>query len=179
MKKELKVVSNQPLNVLFLCTGNSARSIMAECVLNRLGGGKFKAFSAGSQPAGKVNPFALQVLRLAHYDTSGLRSKPWDEFATPNAPKLDFVFTVCDNAAQEVCPIWPGQPMTAHWGLPDPARAEGSDAERQLVFADTLRMLSNRISIFVSLPLDKLSKLSLQTKLNEIGKVRTETAEPA
>ena len=127
----MKVVSNQPLNVLFLCTGNSARSIMAECILNRLGGGKFKAFSAGSQPAGKVNPFALQVLRLAHYDMSGLRSKPWDEFATPNAPKLDFVFTVCDNAAQEVCPIWPGQPMTAHWGLPDPARAEGSDAERR------------------------------------------------
>ena len=171
----MKVVSSsKPMNVLFLCTGNSARSIMAECVLNRLGGGKFKAFSAGSQPAGKVNPFALQVLRMAHYDTSGLRSKPWDEFATPDAPKLDFVFTVCDNAAQEVCPIWPGQPMTAHWGLPDPARAEGSDAERQLVFADTLRMLSNRIGVFVALPLDKLSKLSLQKQLDEIGKTPAE-----
>jgi protein-tyrosine-phosphatase len=168
------VSSREPLNVLFLCTGNSARSIMAEAILNRLGRGKFRAYSAGSQPAGNVNPFALQVLRLAHYDTSGLRSKPWDEFATPDAPKLDFVFTVCDNAAQEVCPVWPGQPMTAHWGLPDPARAEGSDAERTLVFADTLRMLSNRIGIFVSLPLDKLSKLSLQTKLNEIGKTPTE-----
>jgi arsenate reductase (thioredoxin) len=168
------VSSREPLNVLFLCAGNSARSIMAEAILNRLGRGKFRAYSAGSQPAGKVNPFALQVLRLAHYDTSDLRSKPWDEFATPDAPKLDFVFTVCDNAAQEVCPVWPGQPMTAHWGLPDPARAEGSDAERTLVFADTLRMLSNRIGIFVSLPLDKLSKLSLQTKLNEIGKTPTE-----
>jgi len=166
--------TSQPMNVLFLCTGNSARSIMAECVLDRLGGGKFKAFSAGSQPAGKVNPFALKVLRMAHYDTSGLRSKPWDEFATPDAPKLDFVFTVCDNAAQEVCPIWPGQPMTAHWGLPDPARAEGSEAERQLVFADTLRMLSNRIGVFVALPLDKLSKLSLQKQLDEIGKTPVE-----
>ena len=166
--------TSQPMNVLFLCTGNSARSIMAECVLDRLGGGKFKAFSAGSQPAGKVNPFALKALRMAHYDTSGLWSKPWDEFATPDAPRLDFVFTVCDNAAQEVCPIWPGQPMTAHWGLPDPARAEGSEAERQLVFADTLRMLSNRIGVFVALPLDKLSKLSLQKQLDEIGKTPVE-----
>ena len=167
----MKVVSNKdPLNVLFLCTGNSARSIMAEVILNRLGRGKFKAYSAGSQPAGKVNPIALQVLKLAHYDVSGLRSKSWEEFSRPDAPKLDFVFTVCDNAAKEVCPIWPGQPMTAHWGLPDPAQAEGSEAERQLIFTDTLRMLSNRIGIFVSLPFDKLSKLSLQHKLDEIGK---------
>jgi arsenate reductase (thioredoxin) len=163
------VSSNQPLNVLFLCTGNSARSIMAEVVLNRLGRGKFKAYSAGSQPAGAINPIALQVLHQAHYDTSGLHSKSWDEFAKPGAPKLDFVFTVCDNAAQEVCPIWPGQPMTAHWGLPDPVKAQGSDAERHLAFADALRMLTNRIGIFVSLPFDKLSKLSLQKHLDEIG----------
>jgi len=156
------VSSNEPLNVLFLCTGNSPRSIMAEVVLNRLGRGKFKAYSAGSQPAGAINPIALQVLHQAHYDTSGLHSKSWDEFAKPGAPKLDFVFTVCDNAAEEVCPIWPGQPMTAHWGLPDPVKAQGSDAERHLAFADALRMLTNRIGIFVSLPFDKLSKLSLQ-----------------
>jgi len=163
------VSSNEPLNVLFLCTGNSARSIMAEVVLNRLGRGKFKAYSAGSQPAGAISPIALQVLHQAHYDTSGLHSKSWDEFAKPGAPKLDFVFTVCDNAAQEVCPIWPGQPMTAHWGLPDPVKAQCSDAERHLAFADALRMLTNRIGIFVSLPFDKLSKLSLQKHLDEIG----------
>ena len=177
----MKVVSSQqPLNVLFLCTGNSARSIMAEVILNRLGRGKFRAFSAGSQPAGQVNPMALNFLHLAHYDVSGLRSKPWEEFSAPDAPKLDFVFTVCDNAAKEVCPIWPGQPMTAHWGLPDPVKAEGTEAERNLAFADTLRMLTNRIGIFVSLPLDKLSKLSLQKQLDEIGKTRASTTkEPA
>jgi protein-tyrosine-phosphatase len=163
------VAEREPLSVLFLCTGNSARSIIAEVVLNRLGRGRFKAYSAGSQPKGQVHPLALQVLRLAHYDVGGLRSKSWEEFATPDAPKLDFVFTVCDNAAKEVCPIWPGQPMTAHWGVPDPTMAEGTPAERQLAFADTLRMLSNRIGIFTSLPLDKLSKLSLQRKLDEIG----------
>jgi arsenate reductase (thioredoxin) len=163
------VTSNQPLNVLFLCTGNSARSIMGEVVLNRLGRGKFKGYSAGSHPAGAVNPIALQVLQQAHYDTSGLRSKSWDEFAQAGAPKLDFVFTVCDDAAKEVCPIWPGQPMTAHWGLPDPVKAQGSDAERHLAFADALRMMTNRIGIFVSLPFDKLSKLSLQKQLDEIG----------
>jgi protein-tyrosine-phosphatase len=166
------VSSNEPLNVLFLCTGNSARSIMGEVVLNRLGRGKFKGYSAGSHPAGAVNPIALQVLRHAHYDTSGLRSKSWDEFAQAGAPKLDFVFTVCDDAAKEVCPIWPGQPMTAHWGLPDPVKAEGSDAERHLAFADALRMLTNRIGIFVSLPFDKLSKLSLQKHLDEIGQTK-------
>jgi arsenate reductase (thioredoxin) len=175
VEEDMKVVSNQQqLNVLFLCTGNSARSIMAEVILNRLGRGKFRAFSAGSQPAGQVNPMALNVLRLAHYDVSGLRSKPWEEFSGPGAPKLDFVFAVCDNAAKEVCPIWSGQPMTAHWGLPDPAKAQGTEAERNFAFADTLRMLTNRIGIFVSLPLDKLSKLSLQKHLDDIGKVTTE-----
>jgi protein-tyrosine-phosphatase len=166
----MKVVANtEPLNVLFLCTGNSARSIIAEVVLNRLGRGKFRAFSAGSQPAGKVNPNALRVLQLAHYDLTGLRSKSWEEFAAPGSPKLDFVFTVCDNAAKEVCPIWPGQPMTAHWGVPDPAKVEGTEAEQNFAFSDTLRMLTNRIGIFVSLPFEKLSKLSLQKKLDEIG----------
>ena len=177
----MKVVSAQkPLNVLFLCTGNSARSQMAEVILNRLGAGKFKAFSAGSQPAGYVHPMALQMLRNAHYDISNLRSKSWEEFSGPDALQLDFVFTVCDNAAKEVCPIWPGQPMTAHWGLPDPVKAEGSEAERNFAFADTLRMLTNRIGIFVSLPFDKLSKLSLQKKLDEIGQTReTASKEPA
>ena len=127
----MEVVSTKtPLNVLFLCTGNSARSVMAEAILNRLGRGKFRAFSAGSHPTGRVNPLTLQTLRNAHYDVSKARSKSWEEFSGPDAPKLDFVFTVCDNAANEVCPIWPGQPMTAHWGLPDPAKAEGTDAER-------------------------------------------------
>jgi arsenate reductase len=171
----MKLVNNQqPLNVLFLCTGNSARSIMAEVILNRLGRGKFRAFSAGSQPKGQVHLKALKALSFAHFDVSSLRSKSWEEFAAPGAPKLDFVFTVCDNAAKEVCPVWPGQPMTANWGLPDPATVEGSEAEQQLAFADTLRMLTNRIGIFVSLPIDKLSKLSLQKHLDDIGKVTTE-----
>ena len=172
----MKVVSTQkPLKVLFLCTGNSARSQMAEVILNRLGRGKFKAFSAGSQPAGHVHPLALQMLRNAHFDVSSLRSKPWDEFAQPGAPSLDFVFTVCDNAAKEDCPVWPGQPMTAHWGLPDPAKAEGTYAEKADAFADTMRMLNQRVGIFVSLPLNKLSKLALQKHLDEIGKVKAET----
>jgi protein-tyrosine-phosphatase len=147
---------------------------MAEAILNRLGRGRFKAFSAGSEPAGYVHPLALQMLRNGQYDVSSLRSKPWDEFAAPDGPKLDFVFTVCDNAANEVCPVWPGQPMTAHWGLPDPAKAEGTDAERATVFADAMRMLNQRIGIFVSLPFDKLSKLSLQKQLAEIGKAKAE-----
>src|SRR4029450_6262258 len=142
------VAEREPLSILFLCTGNSARSIIAEVVLNRLGRGRFKAYSAGSQPKGQVHPLALQVLRLAHYDVGGLRSKSWEEFATPDAPKLDFVFTVCDNAAKEVCPIWPGQPMTAHWGIPDPAAVEGTEIERRMAFSDALRMLTNRINIF-------------------------------
>jgi arsenate reductase len=172
----MKVVSSQePLNVLFLCTGNSARSIMAECLLNRLGRGKFRAYSAGSMPAGAVNPLALNLLRKTNYDVSQLRSKSWDEFAKPNAPKLDFVFTVCDNAAKEVCPIWPGQPMTAHWGLPDPAAAEGTEAERAFAFDDCFRMLNQRISIFVNLPIESLSRLSLQQHLDEIGKAGAAT----
>jgi protein-tyrosine-phosphatase len=166
--------AKEPLTVLFLCTGNSARSIMAESILNRLGAGKFRAYSAGSDPAGKVNPLTLNILRKTNYDVSKLRSKSWDEFATPGAPKLDFVFTVCDDAANEVCPIWPGQPMTAHWGLPDPAKAQGTDAERAFAFDDCMRMLNQRIGIFVNLPLDSLSKLSLQKHLDDIGKMRRE-----
>ncbi len=157
-------------NVLFLCTGNSARSILAECILNREGRGRFRAFSAGSQPKGQVHPFALELLKKMNYPTAGLRSKSWDEFAQPGAPTLDFVFTVCDNAASEVCPIWPGQPMTAHWGVPDPAAAKGSDAERHLAFADAYRMLSNRISIFTNLPMHSLDRLTLQNRLDEIGR---------
>jgi len=162
-------VADRPYNVLFLCTGNSARSILAESVLNRVGSGKFRAFSAGSFPKGEVHPYALDLLRRQSYPTEHLRSKSWDEFAAPGAEPLDFVFTVCDNAAGEVCPIWPGQPMTAHWGLPDPAAAEGSEAQRRLAFVDTLRMLNNRIRLFVSLPIKSLDKLSLQSRLREIG----------
>ena len=156
-------------NVLFLCTGNSARSILAECILNREGRGRFKAFSAGSHPKGQVHPFAIDLLKKMNHPTAGLRSKSWDEFAAEGAPQLDFVFTVCDNAANEVCPIWPGQPMTAHWGVPDPAAAEGTDAERHLAFADAYRMLTNRISVFASLPLRSLDRLTLQRRLHEIG----------
>mgnify|MGYP003461815652 CR=1 FL=1 len=174
----MKIVSKQrPLNVLFLCTGNSARSIIAESVLNRLGMGRFKAYSAGSHPLGHVHPYALDLLRKTNYDTSNLRSKSWEEFAKEGAPELDFVFTVCDNAANEVCPIWPGQPMTAHWGLPDPAAAKGTEVEQRLVFADTMRMLNQRIGIFVSLPFDKLSKLSLKARLDEIGQTQAEADE--
>ena len=157
-------------NVLFLCTGNSARSILAECILNREGNGRFKAFSAGSHPKGQVHPFALDLLKKMNYPTTALRSKSWDEFAEPAAPHMDFVFTVCDDAANEVCPIWPGQPMTAHWGLPDPAAAEGTEAERHLAFAEAYRMLGNRISIFASLPLRSLDRLSLQKRMDEIGR---------
>ena len=159
-------------NVLFLCTGNSARSIMAEVILNRAGQGNFRAFSAGSQPKGHVHPYTLDLLRKMHFDVSGVRSKSWSEFSQPNSPKLDFVFTVCDNAAGEACPFWPGQPMTAHWGVPDPAAATGTEAEVRFAFADTLRMLTNRINIFVSLPLAKLDRLSLQRQLDEIGKAK-------
>jgi len=157
-------------NILFLCTGNSARSILAECALNRLGGGRFNAYSAGSFPKGIVHPFALELLRRQNFPTDHLRSKSWDEFAASHAPRLDFVFTVCDKAASEVCPIWPGQPMTAHWGMPDPAAVGGTKAERRLAFADTLRMLNNRISTFVNLPMQSLDRLSLQKRIEEIGR---------
>ncbi|MDJ0943933.1 MAG: arsenate reductase ArsC [Kiloniellales bacterium] len=156
-------------DVLFLCTGNSARSILAECILNREGMGRFRGFSAGSQPKGEVHPFAIDLLRNQNYPTAELRSKSWDEFAGPGAPELDFVFTVCGNAAGEVCPVWPGQPMTAHWGVPDPAASEGSEAERRAAFGEAFRMLSNRISIFVNLPIASLDKLTLQSRLREIG----------
>ncbi len=157
-------------NVLFLCTGNSARSIMAECILNRLGRGKFKAYSAGSHPKGEVHPYALELLKRENFITDKLRSKDWEEFARPGAPSLAFVFTVCDKAAAEVCPVWPGQPMSAHWGLPDPAAAEGSEIEKRLAFADAYRMLTQRISIFVNLPMASLDKISLQKRLDEIGR---------
>lgn len=157
-------------NVLFLCTGNSARSILAEAILNRAGAGKFEAYSAGSHPNGKVNPHALALLSRLNYSTQGLRSKSWDEFAGADAPQMDFVFTVCGDAADEVCPIWPGHPMTAHWGVPDPARVEGADAVVAAAFADTYRMLKERITAFASLPLTSLNKLSLQQRLNDIGK---------
>ena len=157
-------------NVLFLCTGNSARSIMAESILRQVGADRFRAFSAGSHPAGRVNPFALELLARNRMPTDGLRSKNWDEFAQPGAPKLDFVFTVCDNAAGEVCPVWPGQPMTAHWGIPDPAAVEGSDEDKRKAFGEASRTLLNRIRIFASLPLGKLDRLSLQRKLDELGK---------
>ena len=157
-------------NVLFLCTGNSARSIMGECILNRLGRGRFRAFSAGSYPKGEVNPHTIETLKKLNYVTDELRSKSWDEFAGAGSPELQFVFTVCDQAAQEVCPLWPGQPMSAHWGIPDPAAAGGSEAERRIAFADAYRMLFNRISIFVSLPLTSLDRLALQRRLDEIGR---------
>lgn len=163
-------MSEKTYNVLFLCTGNSARSIIAECVLNKLGRGRFRAFSAGSFPKGEVHPYAVELLRRQAFDTDALRSKSWNEFAAPGAPQLDFVFTVCDNARGEVCPIWPGQPMTAHWGMPDPAAAEGNEAERRLAFAETLRMLNNRVGAFVNLPLKSLDKLSLQKQIDGIGR---------
>ena len=164
--------------VLFLCTGNSARSIMGEAILEREGMGTFRAFSAGSQPAGAVNPHAIALLERLGHDTSSLRSKSWEEFAGPNAPKMDFVFTVCDKAAQETCPVWPGQPMTAHWGVPDPALATSSDAEIALAFSEAYRMLRTRISIFVSLPMARLDKLSLKKKLDDIGQTG-DTDQPA
>ena len=172
-------MSGNAHNVLFLCTGNSARSTIAEAILNREGGGKFRAFSAGSHPKGAVNPNAIKLLSRLSHDVSGLRSKSWEEFARPDAPKLDFVFTVCDDAAAESCPVWPGQPMTAHWGIPDPAAATGNEAEVRLAFADAFRMLNNRISIFVSLPIASLDKLALQQQLDAIGKSKNDAADPA
>jgi protein-tyrosine-phosphatase len=168
-------MERKDLNVLFLCTGNTARSILAEALLNAMAGGRFRAFSAGSHPKGRVNPFALELLRKNRLPIEGLRSKSWDEFAQPGAAQLDFVFTVCDNAAGEVCPVWPGQPMTAHWGIDDPAAVEGSDEQKRKAFFKAYTELSHRLSIFVSLPMDKLDRLSLQRRLDAIGKMK-ETA---
>ena len=160
----------RPLNVLFLCTGNSARSILAEAYLNARGNGRFRAYSAGSHPNGKVNPFALELLGKHRVDTGGLRSKSWDEFAAPGAPELHFVFTVCDNAAGEACPLWPGQPITAHWGVADPAAAEGSDEHKRKAFLKAFTELSTRINLMLALPTDKLDRQALTGKLKEIGK---------
>ena len=155
--------------VLFLCTGNSARSILAEAILNHAGQGRFRAFSAGSHPAGTVNPFAVDLLARSHLPVDGLRSKPWDEFAAPGAPALDFVFTVCDNAAGEVCPVWPGQPVSAHWGVEDPAAVQGPDEVKRRAFTTAYNHLRNRINMFASLPLEKLDGMAIRKKLDEIG----------
>ena len=168
-------MSERIFNTLFLCTGNSARSVIAEAILNKLGAGKFRAYSAGSQPKGRVNPHALALLQSLGHDTSGFRSKSWSEFARPGAPPLDFVFTVCDNAAGETCPVWPGKPVTAHWGVPDPAQATGSDAEIALAFKETYRMLQQRIATFTALPLRSLDQLSLQARLKDIGRMEGAT----
>jgi arsenate reductase len=169
-------MAERPFNTLFLCTGNSARSIIAEVILNKLGAGKFRAFSAGSQPKGEVNPHTLALLAGLGHDTAGLRSKSWSEFAKPGSPALDFVFTVCANAAGETCPVWPGQPMTAHWGVPDPAEASGTSAEIALAFKDAYRMLHQRIAVFTALPIRSLDQLSLQARLQGIGRMAGATA---
>jgi arsenate reductase len=164
-------MSDRVYNVLVLCTGNSARSILGEALFNRLGQGRVVAFSAGSHPNGRVNSHALDLLQRLGFETGNLRSKSWDEFAAPGAPKLDFVFTVCDNAAGELCPVWPGQPMTAHWGLPDPAAVEGSDLDKANAFRETFRALERRVSLFMALPIASLDRLSLQGKIREIGRI--------
>ncbi len=163
-------------NVLFLCTGNSARSILAEAILNKVGAGKFRAYSAGSHPKGLVNPHTVQLLARLGYATAGYRSKSWEEFAQPGAPELDFIFTVCDDAAGEACPVWPGKPMTAHWGVPDPAAVSGTPSEIALAFSDACRMLHRRIEIFAALPLQALDSLTVQAKLREIGRMEGATA---
>ena len=168
-------MSDRIYNVLFLCTGNSARSIMAESILRKDGLGRFRSFSAGSHPKGRINPFALKVLESLNYPADGMRPKSWEEFAEPDAPVMDFVFTVCDNAAGESCPVWPGQPMTAHWGIEDPAAIEGSGLEKEAAFVVAFRYLKNRIGVFVSLPLRQIDKLSLGTKLREIGRLEGAT----
>ena len=167
-------MSERAYNVQFLCTGNSARSILAEAILNREGKGRFKAYSAGSNPAGKVHPYSLDLLALMDHPTENLRSKNWEEFSGPDAPKLDFVFTVCDNAAGETCPVWPGQPITAHWGIPDPAAVTGSEAEKRAAFTEAYRMILNRISLFLALPLESIDKMSLQSRLRDIGAQKAE-----
>jgi arsenate reductase len=172
-----RAVVDRPFNVLFLCTGNSARSIMAEALLNKLGAGKFRAYSAGSQPKGTVHPQTIRLLAALDYDTRGFRSKSWSEFADPGAPPFEFVFTVCDNAAGEACPLWPGQPMTAHWGIPDPAEATGTPAEIALAFKDAYRLLHQRIGVFTALPIGSLDRLSMQSKLAEIGRLQGATGQ--
>ncbi len=162
-------------NVLFLCTGNSARSVIAEAILNRDGAGRFRAFSAGSQPKGAVHPLSLEVLAEMGYPTVGLRSKSWDEFAAPGAPQMDFIFTVCDNAAGEACPFWPGKPTTAHWGVPDPAAAQGTELEKKAAFVQAVRFLKNRISTFINLPIMSLDSLALRNRLNAIGQMEGAT----
>src|SRR4029078_10970058 len=169
-------MAERPFKALFLCTGNSARSILAEAILNKLGAGKFRAYSAGSQPKGQVNPRTIDLLKALGYDTSGLRSKSWNEFAKPGAPALDFVFTVCDNAAGEACPVWPGKPITAHGGISDPAEATGTEAQIGQAFSDAYRMLNQRIGLFTSLPIASLDKLTLQNRLREIGRSQGATA---
>ena len=164
-------MTDPQFNVLFLCTGNSARSIMAESILRNLGAGRFNAFSAGSHPKGTVNPLALKTIVAFGCPTAGLRSKNWDEFATPDAPQLDFAFTLCDDAAGEICPAWPGQPMTAHWGIEDPARVEGTNVEKERAFAQAFRYLRNRITVFIALPIRSLDQLSLANRLKEIGRM--------
>jgi arsenate reductase (thioredoxin) len=164
-------VPDKIYNVLFLCTGNSARSILAESIMRKDGAGRFCSFSAGSQPKGKINPFALKVLKTVNYPIDGMRSKTWLEFAAPDAPVMDFVFTVCDSAAGEACPVWPGQPMTAHWGIEDPAAVQGTDIEKEAAFVTAFRYLKNRISVFMNLPLRSIDSLSLGTKLREIGRL--------
>lgn len=171
-----KAMEDKIYSALFLCTGNSARSIMAEAILAREGKGRFRAFSAGSHPTGTVNPHALALLRRNGYPTADLRSKDWAEFARPGAPPLDFVFTVCDKAAGEVCPVWPGQPMTAHWGFPDPAAFKGTEAETGAFFAEVFRQIHTRISLFLALPIAKLDRLSLQHRLRDLGKAPTPAA---
>ena len=163
-------------NVLFLCTGNSARSVLAEAILRKDGRGNFNAFSAGSRPKGAVNPFAIRLLQRLDYPSDGLRSKSWEEFAAPDAPAMDFVFTVCDNAAGESCPVWPGQPMTAHWGIEDPAEVNGTDIEKEAAFVAAFRYLKNRIALFTSLPLRSIDRLALGTKLREIGRIAGATS---
>jgi arsenate reductase (thioredoxin) len=172
-------MAERPYNVLFLCTGNSARSILAEAILNKAGAGQFRAFSAGSQPKGRVHPETLRLLEGLGYDTQAVRSKSWGEFAKPGAPVMDFVFTVCDDAAGEACPLWPGQPMTAHWGVPDPAKARGNPAEIALAFKDAYRMLHQRIGIFAALPIKSLDRLSLQKHVASIGRTTDATAKAA
>ncbi len=165
-------MSQTPYNILFLCTGNSARSILAEAIMNRAGRGRFKAWSAGSHPKGEVHPQALKLLESLNYPLEGLRSKSWDEFEAPGAPKFDFIVTVCDNAAGEVCPIWPGQPVRSHWGIADPAAAEGSASEFSLAFAEAYRQMSNRIGLFLALPIAKLDSLAIKRRMDEIGQTQ-------